>query len=93
MTGSLPYNCKLRGDSPGAKVTIRSVLALPWTNAVAITISLTYIKPDANSRHNVRNGAFVTPAIGAKTMGDANSMLPIFNGFMASGFIVTSSNQ
>ena len=41
ITGSEPYTCRLRGCSSGPNVIIRAVLALPWTSAVAITISLT----------------------------------------------------
>ena len=39
--GSEPYSWRLRGCSSGPNVTMRSVLALPWTSAVANTISLT----------------------------------------------------
>ena len=34
-----------------------------------MTISLTYTKPGANRRQSSRNGALVTPAIGASTTG------------------------
>jgi len=53
---------------------------LPCTTAVAITISFTYTRPGANARHMVRNGALVTPAIGASTTGAAGVKEPIRTG-------------
>ena len=55
---------------------MRAVLALPWTSAVAITISFTYTRSGPNLRHRARNGAFVTPAIGASTTGAAGTKSP-----------------
>ena len=57
---------------------MRAVLALPCTSAVAMTISFTYTSPGANCRHIVRNGALVTPAIGANTTGAIGVNEPIF---------------
>ena len=45
ICGSDPYSCRLRGCSSTPKLIIRSVLALPWTTGVAMTISLTYDQP------------------------------------------------
>ena len=69
ISGSEPYSCTLRRSSSGLKVMRRCDLGLKRTKPVAITISFTYTSPGPNCRHSERNGALVTPAIGAKTTG------------------------
>ena len=76
LSGSVPYSWMLRGDSSGAKWARRVVLRWPSTRPRAVTISLTY-RPAPNSRHMVRNGALVTPAIGARTTGGHTSSGPM----------------
>src|SRR5688500_1711118 len=80
MSGSEPYTCRLRGDSSAPNAIIWRVLALRWTTAVAITISFTYTSPGPYRRHIARNGALVTPAIGASTTGAAGVKSPMRSG-------------
>ena len=49
-----------------------------------MTISLTY-SPPPKRRHRRRNGAFVTPAIGASTTGGDTSSGPIRSGVTPTG--------
>src|SRR4051794_24634149 len=66
----------LRSGSSSSKCARRNVLAFPSTYARAVIISLTY-NPAPWARHSRRNGAFVTPAIGARTTGTARSSGPM----------------
>ena len=61
----------------GAAAACASVFSLPSTRARAVTISLTYSRPGANSRHSVRNAWSVTPAIGASTTGASSPSGPM----------------
>ena len=68
VCGSTLYNCTERGRSPGPGPIMRSVSGRRSMSARAVTISETN-KPAPCSRHSVRNGALVIPAIGASTTG------------------------
>ncbi len=90
LSGSVPYNWMLLGVSPSAKPLNLSVLECPSNNPRAVIISLTY-KPAPNFLHNVRNGALVTPAIGAKMTGGQTSIVPILGFSNSLGFAVFTS--
>jgi hypothetical protein len=75
ITGSTPYNWRLRGRSSGSNATIRIVFGLRSTRARVVTISHTY-RPAPCSRHSRRNAMLVIPAIGASTTGGSISYGP-----------------
>ena len=81
IAGSLPYSCSERNVSSAPNFIIVSVFLLPCTRPVAIIISLTYTSPGPNLRHRLRNGALVTPAIGANTTGGQTLCSPSCSGF------------
>lgn len=81
VTGSTPYSWIERGVSVASKWISCMVFSLRSTSARVVIISLTNRPlPPLNSRHSVRNGALVIPAIGASTTGGATVCGPMRNG-------------
>ncbi len=70
VAGSTPYSWIDRGRSVSPNWISCIVFSLRSTSARVVIISLTNSPlPPENSRHRVRNGALVIPAIGASTTG------------------------
>ena len=70
VAGSTPYSWIERGFSVASKWMSCMVFSLRSTSARVVIISLTNSPlPPVNSRHRVRKGALVMPAMGASTTG------------------------
>src|SRR5690606_1010372 len=78
VAGSTPYSWIERGVSLASKWISCMVLSLRSTSARVVIISLTNSPlPPLNSRHRVRKGALVIPAMGASTTGGDTVCGPI----------------
>ncbi len=78
VAGSTPYSWIERGCSVASKWISCMVFSLRSTSARVVIISLTNRPlPPENSRHRVRNGALVIPAMGASTTGGCTVCGPI----------------
>lgn len=78
VAGSTPYSWIERGFSVASKRISCMVFSLRSTSARVVIISLTNRPlPPLNSLHRVRKGAFVIPAMGARTTGGWTACGPI----------------
>ncbi len=78
VAGSTPYSWIERGFSVASKWISCMVFSLRSTSARVVIISLTNRPlPPLNSLHRVRKGAFVIPAMGARTTGGCTVCGPI----------------
>jgi hypothetical protein len=80
-----------RGVSAASKWISRMVLSLRSTSALVVIISLTKSpRPPENSRHSVRKGALVIPAMGASTTGGSAVSGPMRKGWVTLPFSRTT---
>src|SRR6478609_5243531 len=89
VTGSTPYSWIERGVSLASKWMSCMVFSLRSTSARVVIISLTNSPlPPENSRHRVRKGALVMPAMGASTTGGCTVCGPIWSSGRAGASVV-----
>ncbi len=86
VAGSTPYSWIERGFSLASNLISCMVFSLRSTSARVVIISLTNSPlPPLNSRHRVRKGALVMPAMGASTTGGVTACGPMVRDWVITG--------